>query len=139
VALSARAGQGAPRVLEQGGPDGPRWLEARVDPIPDGWGHTAGRLLTLRDVSARRAAEAERERALAELQRALGEVSTLRSLLPICASCKKIRDDAGAWVPVERYLADRAGTTFTHGFCQECLERLYPAGGAGGAGGEPGR
>ncbi len=136
LALAERAGQGAPRVLEQAGPGGPRWLEARVDPIPDGWGHTAGRLLTLRDVSARRAAEAERERALAELQRALGEVSTLRSLLPICAGCKKIRDDSGTWVPVERYLAERTGTTFTHGFCQECLERLYPAGGPGG---EPGR
>jgi PAS domain-containing protein len=139
AALAEQAGQGAPRVLERAGPNGPRWLEARVDPIPDGWGHIAGRLLTLRDVSARRAAEAARERALAELQQALGEVSTLRSLLPICASCKKIRDDAGAWVPVERYLAERTGTTFTHGFCQECLERLYPAGGAGGAGGEPGR
>lgn len=132
AALAEQAGQGAPRVLERAGPAGPGWLEARVDPIPDGWGHNVGRLLTLRDVTARRAAEAERERTLGELQRALREVSTLQALLPICAGCKKIKDDAGSWVPVERYLEARTGATFTHGLCQECLERLYPAGEPGG-------
>ncbi|MBU6399073.1 MAG: response regulator [Verrucomicrobia bacterium] len=74
----------------------------------------------------RREAEADRERLIRELQAALARVQTLSSLLPICASCKKIRDEAGAWWTVEQYLEARTGTTFTHGVCPECAETLFP-------------
>jgi sigma-B regulation protein RsbU (phosphoserine phosphatase) len=61
-----------------------------------------------------------------ELQKALDEVKTLRGIVPICASCKKIRDDKGYWQQVERYVADHSEAQFTHGTCPDCLKRLYP-------------
>ncbi|MHB8764621.1 MAG: hypothetical protein ACYDA8_09860, partial [Deferrisomatales bacterium] len=54
------------------------------------------------------------------------QIRSLRRLLPICASCKKIRDDQGYWTEVEVYFRDQAGATFTHGICPACLRRLYP-------------
>lgn len=52
---------------------------------------------------------------------------TLEGLLPICASCLKVRDDGGYWRNVEDYFSSRAPVEFTHGICPECSERLYPA------------
>ncbi|MEZ4386093.1 MAG: hypothetical protein R3D98_00665 [Candidatus Krumholzibacteriia bacterium] len=61
----------------------------------------------------------------AELQRALDQVTALRGLLPICAACKKIRDEADAWVDLEAYIHDRSEARFSHGICPECAGRLY--------------
>ncbi len=61
-----------------------------------------------------------------ELQNALAEVKTLSGLLPICANCKKIRDDQGYWQGVEQYLSTRSQAEFTHAICPECLSKLYP-------------
>ena len=61
----------------------------------------------------------------AELQQALSSVQRLESILPICASCKKIRDENGSWHQVEVYVRDRTGTEFSHGLCPECAARLY--------------
>ncbi|MBU1565497.1 MAG: hypothetical protein KJ630_07700 [Proteobacteria bacterium] len=61
-----------------------------------------------------------------ELEQALREVKTLSGLLPICCSCKKIRDDQGYWSEVEDYFCDRMDLQLTHGFCPECVARLYP-------------
>ena len=61
-----------------------------------------------------------------ELQRALSEIKTLRGIVPICASCKKIRDDAGFWQQVEVYVHDHSEAEFSHGICPECMKRLYP-------------
>jgi hypothetical protein len=60
------------------------------------------------------------------LERALSEVKTLRGLLPICASCKKIRDDAGLWTRIDAYLTEHTDATFSHGLCPDCLRQLYP-------------
>lgn len=60
-----------------------------------------------------------------ELQEALANVKTLRGLLPICASCKKIRDDKGYWNLLEAYLQDHSDVEFTHGICPECAKKLY--------------
>ena len=57
------------------------------------------------------------------LERALGEIKTLRGLIPICAWCKRIRNDRGAWEQLESYLHDHTEATFSHGICPECLER----------------
>ena len=66
-------------------------------------------------------------RALIEqLEQALSEVKTLEGLLPICASCKKVRDDKGYWNQIEAYLQDRADARFTHSVCPECVQELYP-------------
>ncbi|MFP4584210.1 MAG: transporter substrate-binding domain-containing protein [Desulfococcaceae bacterium] len=77
------------------------------------------------DISARKAAEAEREKLIEELRTALSEIRTLRGFLPICASCKKIRDDEGYWHQIEIYIRNRADVDFTHGICPECQDRLY--------------
>jgi AmiR/NasT family two-component response regulator len=61
-----------------------------------------------------------------ELQAALAAVKTLSGLLPICASCKKIRDDQGYWQQVEVYIREHADVEFTHGLCPDCLIKLYP-------------
>jgi CheY-like chemotaxis protein len=70
--------------------------------------------------------EKERARLIHELQTALAKVKTLSGLLPICASCKKIRDDEGYWHRVEVYIRDHTEAEFTHGLCPECAKDLYP-------------
>ncbi len=54
------------------------------------------------------------------------EIQTLRGIIPICASCKNIRDDDGYWQAVEKYISDRSHATFSHGICPECIPKLYP-------------
>jgi sigma-B regulation protein RsbU (phosphoserine phosphatase) len=56
----------------------------------------------------------------------LDRVKALSGLLPICASCKKIRDDKGHWQNVETYIRERSDTEFTHGYCPDCAKKLYP-------------
>lgn len=72
----------------------------------------------------------ERERALsaaiAERDKALAEVRTLHGLLPVCASCKSIRDEEGRWVRLEHYISRRTKAEFTHSLCPDCARRLYP-------------
>lgn len=69
---------------------------------------------------------AEKEKLIDDLEAALGKVKTLSGLLPICASCKKIRDDHGYWHQVESYLSHHSEAMFSHGICPECIEQLYP-------------
>lgn len=61
---------------------------------------------------------------IGELQRALAEIKTLRGIVPICAWCKKIRDDEGYWSQVEVYVHDHSEADFTHGICPECMKKL---------------
>jgi CheY-like chemotaxis protein len=61
-----------------------------------------------------------------DLQTALEQVKLLSGLLPICASCKKVRDDQGFWQQVERYVSDHSEATFTHGLCPECVPLYFP-------------
>ncbi len=81
---------------------------------------------TVRDITRRKNAERERERLFKELQEALSKVKTLSGLLPICARCKKIRDDQGYWHQVEKYIHEHSEADFTHSICPECAEILYP-------------
>lgn len=67
-----------------------------------------------------------RVKAVEEKNYALNKVKILSGLLPICASCKKIRDDAGYWVSIEKYITEHSEADFTHGICPECRNRLYP-------------
>lgn len=85
-----------------------------------------GRMVILRDVTARRQAEKEREALIVELQEALADIKTLRGLLPICMSCRKIRDDSGYWTNLEQYVEEHTQAQFSHGLCEDCLKRLYP-------------
>lgn len=65
--------------------------------------------------------------AMRDLQQSLSEVKVLSGLLPICASCKKIRDDKGSWQQIEAYIRDRSDANFTHGICPDCAQNWYPS------------
>lgn len=69
-------------------------------------------------------AEADRKKLIKELQEALSQIRVLRGHLPICASCKKIRDDSGYWMQIEKYLTEHADVDFTHAVCPECAKRF---------------
>ena len=71
-------------------------------------------------------AEHQRNVVLLEREKALQEVRILRGFLPICASCKKIRDDTGYWTQIEGYIKDHSEAEFTHSICPDCAKRLYP-------------
>jgi hypothetical protein len=66
------------------------------------------------------------ERTTAELQKALDNIKTLEGLLPICASCKNIRNDNGYWQKVEVYIREHSKAKFSHSICPECAHQLYP-------------
>jgi len=76
---------------------------------------------SMQDITERKLAELERERLITQLQDALAEIKALRGLIPICAWCKKIRDDQGYWQQLEEYLLARSDVAFTHCICPECL------------------
>ena len=71
-------------------------------------------------------AATEKEQLIAELQKALVEIKTLQGIIPICASCKKIRDTDGLWNQIESYIRDHSEADFTHGICPDCAKKLYP-------------
>ncbi|MFC1592061.1 response regulator [Thermodesulfobacteriota bacterium] len=80
----------------------------------------------LQDISERKHIETEREKLISDLQAALKKVKTLSGMLPICASCKKVRDDKGYWNQIESYLKDHSEAEFSHGICPDCAKKLYP-------------
>lgn len=78
------------------------------------------------DVDTRKRAEEEREKLITELREALAKVKLLSGMLPICASCKKVRDDDGYWNQIDTYIRDHADVEFSHGICPDCAKKLYP-------------
>jgi hypothetical protein len=74
----------------------------------------------------RKTTEENREKAVREREKALEDVRILRGFLPICASCKRIRDDQGYWTQIEGYIKANSEADFTHGICPECAKKLYP-------------
>lgn len=103
-----------------------RTVEVSVSLISDAEGRPEGFRGIVRDITERRQVENERERLISELQKALSEVKKLSGLLPICASCKNIRDDKGYWKQIESYISDRSEAEFSHGICPDCAKKLYP-------------
>ncbi len=79
-----------------------------------------------KEMDCRKAREGELRRSNEELQKALRDVKVLRGLIPICASCKKIRNDGGVWQQLEEYIGDHSEAEFSHGICQPCVKKLYP-------------
>ncbi len=94
-------------------------------PIMEG-GKITGSVTAFQDITESKSAQAERETLIHELQDALSKIRTLSGLLPICAWCKKIRDDKGYWKKVEVYIQDHSDVSFTHGICPECLKKISP-------------
>jgi len=70
--------------------------------------------------------DAEQKRLIKELHAALQNIKTLQGLIPICASCKKIRDDKGYWNQIEAYISEHSSAEFSHGICPECAKKIYP-------------
>ena len=99
-----------------------RWISSDVISV----NHERFLLSSVKDITERKRIEAERERLVSERERALSEVKVLSGLLPICAACKKIRDENGRWAPVESYVRTHSQADFSHGLCPECAHKLYP-------------
>jgi PAS domain S-box-containing protein len=78
------------------------------------------------EIKERKKAEGEKEKIILLLQEALKKVKTLSGFLPICASCKKIRDDKGYWKQIESYIKEHSEAEFSHSLCPDCTRRLYP-------------
>jgi PAS domain S-box-containing protein len=91
-------------------------------PIDDANAH----LMVMEDITKRKQMEKDREKLIHELQGAFSKINVLKGFLPICASCKKIRDDNGYWNQIESYIREHSEATFSHGICPECAKKLYP-------------
>lgn len=112
-----------------------------ISPMKNGGNKISGASIIARDITNRKREEQERLRLIQELTDALGRAKTLAGLLPICASCKRIRDDHGYWQQVEAYISEHSDAVFTHGICPECYKEAQAERGAmaqRGAKGEPG-
>jgi len=79
-----------------------------------------------RDITRRKAVEAEREELIENLQEALKEIKTLRGILPICSFCKKVRDDKGSWEQLDVYVHKYSEANLSHGICPDCIKEHYP-------------
>lgn len=99
-----------------------RWIALAFQPVYDGE-HFIGTRGSNRDITDRKHAEVEREKLISDLRDALSKVKILSGLIPICAECKKIRDDNGYWNQIESYIRDHSEASFTHGICPECLKK----------------
>ncbi|MGD0037219.1 MAG: two-component regulator propeller domain-containing protein [Bacteroidota bacterium] len=102
-----------------------RWLLTTKLPLYDEKDQTIGLVGIGRDITEQKKIEVEREQLISKLQNALADVRTLSGLVPICSSCKKIRDDKGYWTQLEGYIQEHSLAKFSHGICPECAEKLY--------------
>ena len=103
-----------------------KWYETTLNPRMDQDEKYDGITAVARDISERKQTEDNRQKLINKLQDALAEVRTLSGLLPICASCKKIRDDKGYWNQIEEYIHQHTDAQFSHSICPECARKLYP-------------
>lgn len=85
-----------------------------------------GVIESFQDITDRKKLEDEKTSLVTQLQSSLEKVKLLSGFLPICASCKKVRDDKGYWNLIENYIRDNSEAEFSHGICPECAMKLYP-------------
>ncbi len=101
-------------------------VEVHGYPIFNDQGDIVQMIEYILDITERKQAEDEREKLITDLQEALDNIKTLKGLLPICAHCKKIRDDEGYWQDVSVYIRDHSEAEFSHGICPDCMKEFYP-------------
>jgi hypothetical protein len=94
--------------------------------IRDNQGRALGASSITYDITERKKIEAERTDLIARMNETLSKVKTLSGLLPICASCKKIRDDHGYWQKLETFVREHSDAEFSHSICPDCMKVLYP-------------
>ena len=104
-----------------------RWLDIEVNSsIIMSNGKAIGSRDIVRDITDRKKAEAERESIIADLQKALAEIKSLKGILPLCSFCKRIRDGRGDWKQVDVYIHDHSEADITHTVCPDCMRKHYP-------------
>jgi PAS domain S-box-containing protein len=96
-------------------------VSVTVSPMKSAEGKIMGASVIARDITNRKRDEQDRLKLIQELTEALVRAKTLAGLLPICSSCKRIRDDQGYWQQVEAYISEHSDAVFTHGICPECF------------------
>jgi PAS domain S-box-containing protein len=102
-----------------------RWVFSRSKVLKDTSGNISRVYGIIQDITERKKAEAEKEKMIIALRESLTKIKTLSGLLPICAWCKKIRDDTGYWQQLESYLGKHSSAEFSHSICPECLEKNF--------------
>ncbi len=103
-----------------------RYLIFDASPVFNRENRIVAAIETLQDITDLKRVEEERERLNIKLQDALDKIKTLSGLIPICAGCKKIRDDRGYWNQLEEYLEQHSDASFSHGLCPECFQKFFP-------------
>ena len=106
--------------------EGPNTFIVSARPFRDTDGNLIGIVESFQDISDRIKAENAKAELIDDLQQALDRVDLLDGLLPICSSCKKIRDDKGYWNQIETYIREHSKAEFSHGICPDCAKKLYP-------------
>ena len=102
------------------------YVEVSSSIVTNDKGNVVGAMASFVDITRRKQTEMEREDLIRKLQTALAKIKTLRGLVPICASCKKIRDDQGFWHQLEVYVRDHSEANFSQSICPSCAKELYP-------------
>lgn len=97
-----------------------------VKPICDETGQVSSVVCISKNITERKQHDVEREQLIRDLQASMQHVKALSGLLPICAHCKKIRDDHGYWTQLETYIRDHSQADFTHGICPACSKAYFP-------------
>jgi PAS domain S-box-containing protein len=105
---------------------GGRFFAGSAARLYDVQGNVVGAIESIRDITASKRLEKEREKLIAELRSAVAKVRTLSGMLPICSACKKIRDDRGYWKQIESYISEHSEAEFSHSICPTCVKKLYP-------------
>jgi PAS domain S-box-containing protein len=102
------------------------YVESTITALTDPDGAPVGMLAVIRDITKAKRKELEREAYIEGLRRTWNPPNALEGLLPICAHCKRIRDERGSWQEFEVYVGMRLQTKFSHGICPRCLEIQHP-------------
>lgn len=102
------------------------YVEITASPIKDAEGKIVAGIEVARNITERKQLEKERDKLIRELQNALAEIRTLKGIIPICSSCKKIRNDIGHWEQMEVYVSRHSAAEFSHSICPDCAKRIYP-------------
>jgi PAS domain S-box-containing protein len=102
-----------------------RDVEIHAYPVFDSQGNLIQIIESVMDITDRKQSEREREKLILDLEKALAQVKTLSGLLPICAKCKRIRDDKGYWEQIEVYIREHSEAEFSHSICPECAAEIY--------------
>ena len=106
-------------------PSGDTYYLTTAKPIFDRDGQVETVICTSKNITQRKLAEIELEKERDKLHKALQEIRVLSGFLPICSSCKSIRDDKGYWNKIEAYLSEHSDVELTHSLCPVCIEKLY--------------